>query len=479
MFTCLLCFVSLFDAKMCKGLITFAPQFDQLLNMLACKRVVSACLANMKPLTECILAKPVPEFMRWSTVFCHWRLLVACLAVKLLLLDVSSASFQESLFCPKGCLCPTEQEVICDGVMLEKIPQEMSPKLRNLTIARATMARISGDDFRYYPLLERLTLNYCEIERIEGYTFHNLTKLRYLSLVGNPLSDLQSYSFANLHSLKEVIVRADALEQLPAYLFFGSENIRGLDLRSTSITRIQRHAFSGLYNVQFLHLPLNLVTIEPEAFYNCTRVHFLDIRNWQANRSEWIGVAPRTFHGLGHVSSMRIDQSSLGVLWPKAFDELETVETLQIHNSRITSIRSSSFAGMRNVGSLQLLNNQIGHIARYAFQEIPGDQVYELQFMENDLDCSCRNGWLVHNFQKLSNDTLKRNYCSSPDLFLQQQLGQIDPAWIINCTKKYDHHHLDTFSRAPLSVDRLPIPMLILLITFAFILCNNRFPITN
>ncbi|CDW53461.1 LRR 5 domain containing protein [Trichuris trichiura] len=363
----------------------------------------------------------------------------------LLFCQTLGGEFQASLFCPQGCFCPREEEVLCDGVDLKNIPQEMSPKLRNLTISRANIEQIGADDFRFFPHLERLSLSNCGLLRVEEYTFAALSHLQFITLLHNPLSELSSYSFSGLKHLKELIIRTNALHRIAAFTFFGSATIRVLDLRSDSIKRIDGDAFNGLYDVQFLHLPLNLETIEPNAFHNLSRVHFIDIRQWRANDSEWGGVAKHTFRGMKHVSSIRMDQSNLGTIHSGAFDQLETVETVQIRNCRVASVRNA-FSGMRNVGKLELLNNQIGHIARFAFKNIPGDEVYSLKIADNEIDCSCRNGWLVYNYNSLDNDTLKRNYCSLPEQLAQKQLRNIGREYIANCTARYVYHHLDVES---------------------------------
>ncbi|KFD55473.1 hypothetical protein M514_03525 [Trichuris suis] len=360
----------------------------------------------------------------------------------LLFCQTLGGEFQTSLFCPQGCFCPREEEVLCDGVDLKNIPQEMSPKLRNLSISRANIEQIGADDFRFFPHLERLSLSNCGLLRVEEYTFAALSHLQFITLLHNPLTELSSYSFSGLKHVKELIIRTNALHRIAAFTFFGSATIRVLDLRSDSIRRIDADAFNGLYDVQFLHLPLNLETIEPNAFHNLSRVHFIDIRQWRANDSEWAGVAKHTFRGMKHVSSIRMDQCNLGTIHSGAFDQLETVETVQIRNCRVTSIRNA-FSGMRNVGKLELLNNQIGHIARFAFKNIPGDEVYSLKIIDNEIDCSCRNGWLVYNYNSLDNDTLKRNYCSLPEQLAQKQLRNIGPEYIANCTARYMYHHLD------------------------------------
>uniref|UniRef100_A0A5S6QM45 LRRNT domain-containing protein n=1 Tax=Trichuris muris TaxID=70415 RepID=A0A5S6QM45_TRIMR len=385
----------------------------------------------------------------------------------ILICHTFGGEFQTSLFCPQGCFCPREEEVLCDGVDLKNIPQEMSPKLRNLSISRANIEQIGADDFRFFPHLERLSLSNCGLLRVEEYTFAELSRLQFVTLLHNPLTELSSYSFSGLKHLKELIIRTSALHRIAAFTFFGSASIRVLDLRSDSIRRIEAEAFNGLYDVQFLHLPINLETIEPNAFHNLSRVHFIDIRQWRANDSDWDGVAKYTFRGMKHVSSIRMDQCNLGTIHSGAFDQLETVETVQIRNCRIASIRNA-FSGMRNVGKLELLSNQIGHVARFAFENIPSEDVYSLKIVDNEIDCSCRNGWLIYNYGSLENDTLKRNYCSAPEHLARKLLRNIGRDYVANCTARYVYHHLDKENGgAPVAIPYVLISLLVCLVLHA------------
>ncbi|VDO92133.1 unnamed protein product [Soboliphyme baturini] len=366
--------------------------------------------------------------------------------------------------------------VVCDGKTLTEIPKSLFQNMRNLTIKNAFLGELPTNAFSAYPLLERLQISHSEVKRIHEFAFAGLPRLQFLYILNNPLSTLEPYSFSALNNVKEVLIRGNDITSISKFTFFNSKNIRGLDLRANPVTRIHSNAFSGLNNVQFLHVPEGVRDIEPDAFNNLTRVHFMDIRLWNANLSEFKGVASYTFRGLRYASSIRIYSSNLGVIRQGAFEEIETVETLQIRNSHIHRIQKGAFEGMHHVGSLDMVKNDIDFVDRSAFFDLPSENVHQFQLMENNFDCSCSNYWLFANYDTLDAGVLQRNYCSSPHNLLKMPLKAISAVYVKNCTDHMSDGENDEVSAngAPLTLTfsfllALCLPLFLVLCNFDFV----------
>lgn len=337
------------------------------------------------------------------------------------------------------CACNDSFQAICEFTSENtEIPKNLPVKLRNLTINGGKFSELRDKDLANYVNLEKLQLTRNNLYKIHPNTFSNLTHLRFLVIQYNPLETLDEYSFGGIRNLTELIITNNQIRYIRQRAFYNSSNIRQFDLRHNPVERIESYAFTNVRDVEHLHLPLYVRHIEPDAFHNMSHVHFIELRYWQAvdsRPSQKGGIAPYTFRGLSHITSILIERSHLGVLHSNAFHGLSDVGILSIQKGEINTIKKDSFTGVTNVGILEIDSNLVWMVESKAWVELYSKMnSMRVVVTKNGFDCDCYNvKSFVEEMANVSRETLTANHCNVPEQLSKKSLSSITKEYFELC----------------------------------------------
>lgn len=348
--------------------------------------------------------------------------------------------------CPQACTC-TGHRVDCSGQMLTRIPSNIPPDTRELTLRNnrissfepsslATLTdlnkldlsdnlieKIKSDSFSTLNRLEVLILGDNRLQQIPVNLTDNLPDLRVLSLNNNRLTCLSKRTFQHLLSLETLNIQSNPLHcscGLAPLLDWLRSRVRTENLQiGAPFCRTPRHLhYTPLEKLSSLDLkcPKDVgsecgdVDMRPcpkdcsctENVIRCNRAgleKFPKISTAASDVTEiYMGFNELAFisrDSLDHLISLRrldLSNNRIVMLQNDTFNNLARLETLIISYNNLQCIGAGAFTGLESLRILSLHGNQLTHISEGTFT--PLVSLTHIALGANPLVCDCETRWL-------------------------------------------------------------------------------------
>ncbi|EDS25981.1 reticulon/nogo receptor [Culex quinquefasciatus] len=353
--------------------------------------------------------------------------------------------------CPKGCLCLSPAQVMCNSGELREIPLKNMPlTVETLALQKNIFPVIKSDAFLGLKALRKLSLDRNNITTIKPFAFRGLPRLRDLSIQHTPLAVVASFAFAGLQNVSQISLCHNKILRIEAYAFAGSAGIRLLNLADNPTVLVETNAFSSLSSVDRLILPSGIRNISQDAFFALDMVGYLKLSFMDLSE-----VSAFTFRGLTNVKLLSLQESDLGVISANAFDGLDHVDTLNILNNKIDAIHELNITAVNHVRTLRLQGNHLLETPEPGSITLEGLGV--LHVVGNYFPCGCHihtllDSPLANGSYASGEDFLSKNYCISPLEVNGLQMAQLDIFAIGRCHEQVTRENLEASGAASLAV---------------------------
>ncbi|XP_039431354.1 chondroadherin-like [Culex pipiens pallens] len=352
--------------------------------------------------------------------------------------------------CPKGCLCLSPAQVMCNSGELREIPLKNMPlTVETLALQKNIFPVIKSDAFLGLKALRKLSLDRNNITTIKPFAFRGLPRLRDLSIQHTPLAVVASFAFAGLQNVSQISLCHNKILRIEAYAFAGSAGIRLLNLADNPTVLVETNAFSSLSSVDRLILPSGIRNISQDAFFALDMVGYLKLSFMDLSE-----VSAFTFRGLTNVKLLSLQESDLGVISANAFDGLDHVDTLNILNNKIDAIHELNITAVNHVRTLRLQGNHLLETPEPGSITLEGLGV--LHVVGNYFPCGCHihtllDSPLANGSYASGEDFLSKNYCISPLEVNGLQMAQLDIFAIGRCHEQVTRENLEASGAASLA----------------------------
>eukprot|EP00064_Thunnus_orientalis_P002546 superscaffoldBa00000190_g2553 len=313
----------------------------------------------------------------------------------------------EQIECPPKCTCTTEGAVDCAGVDLTEFPDNLSDKIRQLSLQNNKIEEVTVGHISHLHQLETLNLqnNWLTTAGLEDEGFEMLEQLAYLYLANNKLASapkvlppslvsadfaanqlarIYPYTFGQKPKLRSVYLHNNKLTDvgLPDDMFNGSISLEiltmssnflrvvpknlpaslyRLHLKNNKLEKIPAGAFDKLRNLRELYLQSNLLSnegMDNETFSQLSSLECLDLSNNN------LSVVPK---GLPrNLVLLHLEKNSIRSIPGDALTSVRNLEYLILHNNKLRarSIHPAAFHGLKKLHTLHMYNNLLERVPR-------------------------------------------------------------------------------------------------------------------
>ena len=238
--------------------------------------------------------------------------------------------------------------------------------------------------------VHRLYLNNNSISLLEDPNGH-LTKLTLLDLRWNKITSLVDHPFQNYSGLRELYLDHNEISELGNAFDHLELTIKRLSLSYNKISgNVSEHVFTYLETLEYLNVSHNqiaffearsfhntlleldisynnIMSLDPEKFYDLTNLRYLDMRGLQIDNFE-----VKIFAHMKSLKRLRLGGSRMINISESVFFGLNgSLETLEIVDSLFISLPANLLVHCSNIKTLVISNNKITSLEKIFFDNAP------------------------------------------------------------------------------------------------------------
>eukprot|EP00935_MAST-01C_sp_MAST-1C-sp1_P002871 g2871.t1 len=254
------------------------------------------------------------------------------------------------------------------------------------------MVSLPPEVFSTSPSLYTIEMQHGRLLRLEAGTFDGLTSLVQLEIDHNRLTQLDDLLFKDCSSVEDLYLHYNKLTTLTAKTMQGLSAVKYLSLGYNRLdsAQVSAQAFTDLTSAQVMMFDHNLMKVlHPYLFVKQQALKSVDF-SFNAIHA----VHRHAFHGdvANSLMNLVLSNNEVDVLAQDTFHGLGSVILIDIQNNRLTSLTPEAFSGSPNLQALFL--DAVPGLGTRHYCPLSGNvKVYinSLEQDQTDRACMCKD----------------------------------------------------------------------------------------
>lgn len=269
----------------------------------------------------------------------------------------------------------------CSLEYINPIVFQRMANINTLNLSHNVLNLLSRRYF-YQSTILSLDLSYNLIESINSV--FDESSIKNLNLSYNKIKEVNSNSFQNVKTLISLDLSGNQNIELKTGGFRTCHNLNNLNVASCNMSTLIPDALKGLNSLKVLNFSCNsFQTLHSDTFKHLTQIEQIDLRYNQ------LTVVPSMLFSSLPICSVNLSGNNLSIIEPQAFYNLSKLKHMEInHNKNKLTIQNEAFYNIGSIGEIQIKHCTIRNFSIQAFNQISNFESLNLKdtIIENKVD---------------------------------------------------------------------------------------------